>query len=391
MLCQSGFGIRGFNLKICLYTGSALPKLGGQEAVVDSLARQFLKLGHEPVVLAPRPRLPLRPRDSELPYPVLRHPRFYSTQHFVSWYRGFLLRAARRHRFDIIHCHDVYPTAYVASLCRAKLGIPLVITSHGGDVRAGNVRLSKAGMRPRFTRAIAAADALVSIGKFTHDGFVQLGADQAKIVSIPNGVDLEPFRCEVARPESMDAAIIPTQYLLFIGRLSHRKGLDVLLNALSQLPAGSGGVELVIAGSGDEQSSIEKSISDLKSGDRVRLVGRVSGEVKTYLLQNAMCVVVPSRGWEAFPLVVLEAYAAGRPVIGSRIAGLEDVVEEGVTGLLATAESVPDWAAVLQRVRNDPQWVATAGAAARHKVASYGWDRIAARHIELYETLRSAR
>ena len=64
-------------MKICLYTGSALPKLGGQEAVVDSLAREFLKLGHEPVVLAPRPRLPLLPRDSELTYTVIRHPRFF--------------------------------------------------------------------------------------------------------------------------------------------------------------------------------------------------------------------------------------------------------------------------------------------------------------------------
>jgi glycosyltransferase involved in cell wall biosynthesis len=375
-------------MRICLYTGSALPKLGGQEAVVDALAQQFLRLGHEPVVLAPRPRLPLWPRDFELPYPVVRHPRFFSTKHFVSWYCGYLLRAARRFRFDVIHCHDVYPTGYVASLCRAKLGIPLVITSHGGDVRAGNARLAKAGMRPRFERAIQSADALVSIGQFTRDGFVQLGAEHSKIHTIPNGVDLSPFAAAVGRPDGQDLGILPGKYLLFLGRLSHRKGLDVLLGALAQLPA-EGAVELVIGGAGDERPAVEKMISDLKLHDRVHLAGRVSGDVKTWLLQNAMCVVVPSRGWEAFPLVVLEAYAAGRPVVGSRIAGLEDVVVEGVTGLLATSESPDAWAMALQRVRSDRAWVATAGEAARARAKNFGWDEIARRHLQLYAELIS--
>jgi teichuronic acid biosynthesis glycosyltransferase TuaC len=264
-------------MNICLYTGSALPKLGGQEAVVDSLARQFLQMGHEPTVLAPRPRLPLWPKDSQLPYRVIRHPRFFSTKHFVSWYQSFLSRAARRHRFDIIHCHDVYPTGYVASLSRAKLGIPLVITSHGGDVRAGNARLSKPGMRERFTHAVTAADALISIGRFTSECFMQLGAAPAKIHSIPNGVDLTPFETEVSRPVTIDASIMHGGYVLFLGRLSPRKGLDVLLRAIALMPT-TGGVELVIAGSGMEDAALQVQMRELGLTDRVRLVGRVIGD-----------------------------------------------------------------------------------------------------------------
>jgi len=373
-------------MRICLYTATALPKLGGQEAVVDALARQFMAMGHEPIVLAPLPKPPLVTNDSSLPYPVIRHPKFFSTRYFVAWYKRFLLRAAKQHRFDLIHCHDVYPTGYVASLCRSKLGIPLVITSHGGDARPGNVRILKPGMRPRFLSAVKTADVLISIGQFTTQSFFQLDADPAKIRSIPNGVDLTPFASQADRPVDLDLLIIPGKYLLFLGRLARRKGLDVLIDALAKMPAVDG-VELVIAGTGEEEAGILQQIAMLNLQSRVRLVGRVSGDSKTYLLQNARALVLPSRDWEAFPLVVLESYAAGRPVLGSRIPGLGDVVIPEQTGLLITSESPDDWATALQRVRNDDVWLDRAGQAAQKYAAGFGWDRIASRHIELYSRL----
>ena len=371
-------------MKICLYTGSALPKLGGQEAVVDALAREFLKLGHEPIVLAPRPRLPLLPNDSSLPYRVIRHPRFFSTKHFVGFYRRFLMSAHRQHRFDVVHCHDVYPTGYVASLC--ELDVPLVITSHGGDVRAGNVRLTKPGMRPRFLQAVRSADALVSIGQFTRDGFLQLEADPNRIHDIPNGVDLRPFESRVARPAELNLSIIAGKYMLFLGRLAERKGVDVLLHALSS-SVGSGGIELVIGGSGDEQEQIEGLIGELNLQSRVLLAGRVTGDAKTYLLQNAKWVVVPSRGWEASPLVVLEAYAAGRTVIGSNIPGLREAI--GSTGLVFAENSADELALQFLKLNTAPDLLEHLNSAAKARAADFGWNQIAERHLDLYRTCRA--
>ena len=110
--------IRVNPMRICLYTSTALPKLGGQEAVVDALAREFLAAGHSPLVLAPQPCRPMRVEDDRLPYRVVRHPRFYSTRAFVRWYRWYLRRLYARWPFDILHCHDVYPTGWIASLWR---------------------------------------------------------------------------------------------------------------------------------------------------------------------------------------------------------------------------------------------------------------------------------
>ena len=371
-------------MRICLYTATALPKVGGQEIVVDSLARHLTMLGHEAVVLAPRPRRPLRPDDRSLPYQVVRHPRFVSTRDFVSWYGTFLRRLHARQRFDVIHCHDVYPTGYLATLGKPKLRVPLVVTSHGGDVRENNPRLEKRGIPQRILAALKGADTLVSIAPFTERNFRRLLPDARRVVTIPNGIDLRCYETAVTRPASLDTSIRERRYVLFLGRLAHRKGLDVLLKALAQAP-GEG--MLVIAGTGDERADLEAMAVALNLTDRVRFVGRVEGEIKTWLLQNTIATVMPSRVWEAFPLVVLETFAAGRPIVGSRVPGICDLVEEGRTGMLVPEEDPAALATALPAVFQDPRRADQMGAAARKFAQQYSWESVTARHVELYAEL----
>ncbi|HEX4125013.1 MAG TPA: glycosyltransferase family 4 protein [Tepidisphaeraceae bacterium] len=379
-------------MRICLYTSTALPKLGGQEAVVDALAREFLAAGHEPVVLAPQPRRPVRTEDDRLPYPVVRHPRFYSTRAFVRWYRWYLLRLYATRPFDILHCHDVYPTGWIAALCRKKVPVPVVITSHGGDVKPGNIRISKPGMRPRYVRAIRNSDCLISIGQFTEEGYRLLEPNGPRIVPIPNGIDLHFFAAKADRPAELDPRIVPGQYALFLGRLKKRKGVPVLLEAFASLPPASrGNVELVIAGSGEEQSAIEQLSSGLALGGRVHLAGRVEGQTKLYLLQNARCVVMPSQEWEAFPLVLMESFAAGRPVIGSRIPGIRELIADGQTGLLVSESNPAELAAAIARLLADPAEADAIGARAAAVAKGFGWDAVAGKHLTLYAELRDNR
>jgi glycosyltransferase involved in cell wall biosynthesis len=377
-------------MRICIYTETALPKLGGQEMVVDALARQFVQLGHEVTVLAPYPRLPLRVSDGNFPYRVVRHPRFYSTRRLVSWYRYFLHRIFRKWRFDILHCHGLYPSGYLAALCKSQLNVPIVLTSHGGDVYENNVRVRKPVLRKRHEIAVQGADCLIAISQFTHERFPRFGASDAKIVDLPNGVDIDALSQPAARPEALDPAIQSGTYFLFIGRLTLRKGVDILLRALARLPKVPT-VRLVIAGDGDERFALEQLTQELGMADQVRFIGRANGQAKTYLFQNALCIVVPSRSWEAMPLIVLESYAASKPIIASRHTGLAELVQAEVTGQLVKPESVEELAMALQGMIDHPERAREMGEAAFGFVQNYSWRAIAERHIALYQTLIASR
>ena len=374
-------------MRICIYTTTALPKIGGQEMVVDALAREFLRTGHQVVVLAPLPRRRLRVDDSSRPYAVARHPRFYSTRRLVEWYRRWLVKLHRKHHFDVVHCHGVYPTGYLAALCRQQLACPLVITSHGDDVRPGSRKLTESRMRQRHVTAVSGSDALVSISRFTRNGYEQLcPSARDRIVDIPNGVDVELFSAPAPRPSEFDAAIQSGKYVLFLGRLDRRKGVDVLLEALRQLPD-DGGVQLVIAGEGDERAELESQAARLGLAERTRFVGMTMGTAKAWLIQSARAVVLPSRVWEGLPLVVLEGYAAGTAVIGSDLPGLADIIEPERTGLVVAPESPEPLAAALRRALTEGDLFETMGRHARRVVQDYSWRQIAARHIELFERL----
>jgi glycosyltransferase involved in cell wall biosynthesis len=376
-------------MRICLYTETALPKIGGQELVVDALAREYLAQGHEVVVMAQYPRRTLVVDDHRLPYPVVRHPRFVSTWRWIGWYRHFLTALHRKFPFDVLHCHSLHPCGYLGTLCKDRLGVSLVITSHGSDVRSSSSRLRKPGLWERSALALEKADAAIAISRSTAEGFARL-SHRARVVEIPNGVNFDALTAPVDRPGELDPRIRSDEFVLYLGRLHACKGVDVLTHAWAQLLA-AGKPMLVVAGDGQQLQSLAIEAQRLGIADRVCFTGSVSGATKTWLLQNAIGTCLPSRRWEAFPLVVLESYAAGKPVIGTRIAGLQDLIRPGETGWLVPAESPAELSRAIDELLTDRAESKRLGAGARQIAAAYGWPSVAARHLELYEQLRFSR
>jgi glycosyltransferase involved in cell wall biosynthesis len=373
-------------MKICLYTETAIPMLGGQALVVDALARQFHGMGHEAVVLAPRQRHAGTLDESSLPYRMARHPRVFSTRWFVTWYGRWLEKLHREHQFDVVHCHSTYINGYVAASCRALENMPLIITSHGSDLDPMSLLSRKPQLRGRYLAALRRADAVVAVSRFVEERFRTLYPSLRRVERIPNGVDLARFTTEALRPATLNPAIQSGEYLLYMGRLDPRKGVDLLLDAF-RLAADEKRIALVVAGTGSDEESLRGLAAGLTPGKRIHFLGRVDGDAKTWLLANALCNIIPSRVSEAFPLALLESYAAGRPVIGTRIPGLEDLINHGCTGMLVRPDSAAALAEALKAAIGNRQWLDAMGQEARRAARDYDWSRVARRYLELFDDL----
>ena len=151
------------------------------------------------------------------------------------------------------------------------------------------------------------------------------------------------------------------QYALYLGRLSPEKGCWTLIRAFQQLPQ----VALKIVGTGP----LERELQDYVRGkgiSNIQFLGFKTGEEKLELLRNSMCLVMPSEWYENFPVAVLEAYMAAKPVIASRMGGLPYIVEDGHSGLLFEAGNVDEFVRKIQQMVNDPASAMRMGACGRH-------------------------
>jgi glycosyltransferase involved in cell wall biosynthesis len=175
--------------------------------------------------------------------------------------------------------------------------------------------------------------------------------------------------------------------LLFVGRLVSQKGLDVLFRALSLLKeqAGKNHVDwtLTIAGEGPLKNELARASEGLRLSDRITFRGWLERGHLPAVYKNADVFVLPSRD-EGMPNAMLEAMAAGLPVIGSRVAGIDEVVIDGETGLLVPPDDADALAAALRIVIEDRDKTFALGQAARKRVeAHYSWDMAADAYLSL--------
>ena len=221
---------------------------------------------------------------------------------------------------------------------------------------------------------------MIAQGESLHDVIVELGVDRGRITIINNGVDVSAFAAAEPFPH-------PRPYILGLGSLVPHKGFDLLVEAYARLREPS--VDLLIAGDGGEASALAGLIEQRGLGDRVRLIGAVTGERKVSLYRSAAFFVCPSRR-EPFANVILEALAAGLPVVATDVGGNAEMVRPEVNGLLCAPESPPALAAGIERLLAEPQLAARLRAAAMPSVTSHAWPRVAERYLEIYRSVVAA-
>ncbi|MCH7907896.1 MAG: glycosyltransferase family 4 protein, partial [Chloroflexi bacterium] len=198
---------------------------------------------------------------------------------------------------------------------------------------------------------------------------------------IPNGIDFERFATPVSRLEEFDDGRLN---IVFVGRLEKRKGLRYLLAAYAELKWDYPDLRLIVVGPGESDAGSLRVMSERSLTDVV-FAGRVSDEMLPAYYHAADIFCSPATGGESFGIVLLEAMAAGVPIVASDIEGYRDVVTHGVDGLLARPRDDMALAGALRTLIEDRTLRTQMGAAGRRNAQKYRWPAVASRVLDFYK------
>ncbi len=285
------------------------------------------------------------------------------------------------HPPDLIHAHayGYFPT-FVGSVARMLREIPFVITSHSDPGRPSLGKRLFDHVTPAFT--LRAADRVIALTASEARYLEHLGVRRDRIRIIPNGVNLGEFA--IIRKGVLHGGRCT---ILFVGRCyPEQKGLEYLIKAMSLLLK-TVDAHLNIAGEDwGGVSRIRSFARTLGIEGRVTIMGPLERDQLIRAYASADMLVLPSL-FEPFGIVLLEAMAAGLPVVASRVGGIVEVVEDGKTGLLVEPGSPGEIAAALEHLISHPELRRAMGRRGREKVCLYSWDMIAPRIKQVYEEI----
>jgi len=362
---------------------------GGGNATLH-LAREFAKLGHRPFVLtAAWGNLPSAEIVSGVTVrriaALRRHADRSSIFEMLIFVISALLSApgwARQWKCDVALVFFAVPCGPIGWILKRLLKMPYCISLQGGDVPgfdAGNLRMHHAIAGPVIRHLWHDAAAVAANSK----GLAALAHrfdSRANVRVISAGADLEGIA-----PKS-DYASTQSTELLFVGRFVEQKGLDVLFDALAKIDS-SLDWHMTLVGDGPERSSLMSRATRHHIKNRITFKPWAAKSALPGIYRNADIFLLPSRD-EGMANALLEAMAAGLPVIGTRVSGTTEVMRDGETGILVRPKNADDLAAAITALSKDDKRRAVYGRAARARVeSSYSWATAAAKWIDVLESV----
>lgn len=361
-------------LRVLLALESSGP--GGAEHMVVQLARELRCRGDTVIVASMRPGW-MTERAAAAGIPVW----IAAQRHGLDplWIPRFALRL-RRERIDVVHSHEFAMNVYCGAAARLA-AIPSIATLHGRHwaTEARRRALAYRALHRFGMRIVAVSH---DLARFLTEG---LGLSDGAIDVVYNGIDLPqpPSVAERARLRAEVRAELAlasgTELALAVGNLYPVKDHATLLQAAAL----RSGLAVAIAGRGGEEQRLRALAGALGVADRVRLLGLRDDVAR--LLAAADVFVQPSRS-EGLPLAVLEAMAAGLPVVASRVGGIHEAVVDGETGLLVGPGEPDVLAAAIARVLDTPGWREALGHEGRVRVEQeFSVARMAQRYRALYD------
>jgi phosphatidylinositol alpha-mannosyltransferase len=369
-------------MKIGIVSEFYYPLWGGISEHIRAVAAELRTMGHDVVVITSRSRGAYEEDGTR----VIRLGRSLPIRYNNSLSRlsvGWRLEAQMRgvldaERFDLLHLHSpLQPTLTLLALHCARC--PVVATFHSYYPRD---LLAELFQRP-LRRLLARARIRVPVSPAARRAAERLFPGDYRIV--PNGVDYDLFavraRERLLPPPDRNKR---RRRILFVGAMVKRKGLPQLIEAFRMLCAERDDVELIVVGDGLGRRAIQRRITGALR-ERVQLVGPVTDRARLaehYASADVFCA--PSLGRESFGMVLLEAMAAGTPVVAYDIEGYRDVVSHGREGLLVKRGDTRALRDALAYFLDHPVERARYGELGRRKAQAHSWREIAARLERLY-------
>ncbi|MCI4329253.1 MAG: glycosyltransferase family 4 protein [Thermoplasmata archaeon] len=364
------------------------PALGGVELEVQGIARGLVARGHSVEVATTdlardRPFARLTPGPPPDPFPIRRHRAFRTlpAPHGLGLVAPGMVGDVLRSRAQVVHAHafGMAPT-WIAAVARRVRRAPLVVETHFDAGRGTSGWRAYARAMVRLT--LKPADRVVVHTTLEENLLASLGVDPTRFARITPGIDLAEFAGWPARAAPRSGVTA-----LFIGRLDpDQKGLEPLVRALAMVPP-SLGLRLRLVGEDwGGRDVVQRIARELRVDEAVTLTGPVSRPELLREFARADLFVLPSR-FECTPAVLMEAMAAGLPIVSTRVGGIPEVVTEGENALLCPPNDPEALANALERLGGDAalrRRFRTAGIAL---AARFSWEQVIPLWVHLFEEL----
>jgi phosphatidylinositol alpha-mannosyltransferase len=371
-------------MKIAQVTPYEYPYPGGVTEHVSHLDLCFREWGHEVKIIAPVAEDVQNVPDNvirigqgivEVPFSgsvsrVTLSPRIYRP----------IKRLLKKERFDVIHLHEpLTPTLALFVLRHAK-----TVTVGTFHAYRETRNLAIETVSPLFKPLIDKLDAKICVSEAARELVSRYFPGGYTI--IPNGIDVQRFGG--ADVEPMESYRDGRPNILFVGRLEKRKGFHYLIRAFPYIVEAIPDARLLVVGAYDKEDKDPfVRYARMHHLSSVRFVGRVSPEELPRYYKTCDVFCAPSTGFESFGIVLLEAMAAGKPIVATEILGYRSVMDDGQEGLLVEPENERVLAEAIVKLLRNRALCQEMGERGRRKAARYDWPIIARQILDLYEQL----
>ena len=279
-----------------------------------------------------------------------------SPEDFLVWLR--MRRLIGKLKPDVMHGHGAKAGAFVRMRRRADDTIR-IYTPHGGSLHYP-LNTLKGEFYARLERTLMdATDLFLFESAFARDTYQRIvGTPKGVVHCVFNGVTPEEFEPVVIADDATDLA--------YVGEFRHIKGADLLVDAVARLHAGGKKVTLTLGGDGEETAALKAQVEKLGLGSAIRFIGHVKAR---YGFSKGRLLVVPSRG-DSMPYVVIEAGAAGIPMIAARVGGIPEIFGAESQALFAASNAEAMAEAIAAALEN-PQGTAQRAASLRERISAH--------------------